>query len=390
MWYICVLIAFAYLFNLKDWDFVHYHTELVPMLMLLLSIYFYTKYLLNFNKTFLFFVGIFLAFAFLGKLQTIPFIAFLGLFFLFFERNTSLLNKFIFISGGAFSIFLFVVAICYAGGYLDKAYFYYIERNLNYSSNNVLKNILNYIKSSPLNLQRGYVISNYIIVFLPVFSLLPIIKHTKVSLWQIFCLFSLWIISFYTVFKTGRQYEHYFYFLLLPFFVQLSWIVNITSKVNLKLLKPIYFSIVTIILLTSMAYSFQAMQDKKNVFNNFVMELENKNVYSLTNKLKKMAQQPQFTDAKMLVWGWGGAIHILSEIPQATPDNHLDYLESSSPQSFHKTLSYFLADLYKNKPKIVIIQNHEFKINEVEQYIHKQYQYLFSENFCDVYIRKNI
>ncbi len=387
-------IALLYFVNLKEWDFMNYHTELLPISILVLTIYLFSVYNLT-NKIYLLVIIGFLFFwAFLGKIQTIPFIGFFGICYLYFAKHHSIFKKIIAFSVGALSGTLLLLGLALKFDFLQKMYFYYIERNIDYSYSSAIQNLWNYTFASPQNFENAFVISNYSIVIISGFFIWFMqYKSKSFKKIELSLLALLWIVTIYTIFKTGRQYGHYFYFLIFPLFTQIAWVGNFTFALKKSVTKNILFLIPSILIITQLAYTYDAIANNKPIYiDGHILGSEKerslKNT-ALSNNIRQIVQKKAITTPKMLVWGWGGSIHILSGIPQSTPDNHIDYLQYSSPQSYSKTFSYFLADLNKTRPDIIVIMNHDFQIAEVTEIIQKEYKYEFSMNNTDVYSRRN-
>lgn len=345
-------------------DFVHFASELVPLLLLVLMLYFSSKS----SKINLFLVGFLGALCIFGKLQALPIIAAIGLINLNKNSGTQIYRDFfIKILGGITGIIVLIILFKLWGVLHEVIDFYFIR---NITAHTATRSLLDGVLVFPAFLFKNIDFFIFVIAALSVILINKCFKN-----WQ------LWIyllVSIFSVIRTGSDYLHYLHFLIPPLVLLATNAYYSTKKISQN---NSIFSIQNFIIFSICAYylSFFGIKTLKNQATNLFpsQALTQSNV---SKEILKYAKSGE----KLVVWGWNLDYHIETQMPQGTRENHIPYVVLPHKMQAQEQ-QRFLEDLKKNKPKIFVdaVGRNSHWFNDKSLYQH--------ENFAEIkdFIQKN-
>lgn len=350
-----------------------YSSERLPVLLLLIAIFCIVS-----KRYYLAGVAIFMAC--FTKLMVLP-IAF-GICLIFFvenfrERKEAILKL------GLGSLFSVILTLSYLYYYdlIEGAYFFYIKRNIAYSSPDIwFMSMYRYFLNLNIGGSNEIAFINILIIGYTLLVLvLNIRKITKIQIRVITYLLICIILTLYSIFKSGRNSDHYFVLTIFPIFFSFSFVFN-NIEWNSK------FLIYTFIFLVVMVYFVRIpnvlMKNKLDGYVEFEKIENYKKEYQIANFISNDIKKNNYDKSKirLKVWGWGGSLHLLTDLPQSTPNNSIDYEIFSSPQTIMESRKISFKYIQDNKPAYFVVklgQNFGFDLaNTIKNTQPELYEYV--------------
>ena len=350
-----ILFAFTH-----DSDYVHYSSELLSTLFIIICLYGYKVYLKKKEKNFLY-VGIFLvSLIIFSKTQIIPTATALVLsifIILFVEKNYKVSLNCVLLFLGPISLVLLIYTY---KGFLYDYYLNYFEFSKSVVSKySIGENISNSnssdIDSTGSNKFKKYIIYNSVFHFFYFQILITFLlslfllrkKKYKILFNNIFILITICIFSVLaSILITGSVYRHYFIPLvsLSSLFVGSIFIVVKEEILNLKIYKLIFYFLCLIFFSTFVLEKekFYSKKLKKIVYSS-----EEINFYS-----PKLLDYLKPINGSLYVWGWHPQLYVLSNLyPSGRATISQKNIQNYSNKEYFN--NRLLSDLNKNKPDII-------------------------------------
>ncbi len=327
-------------------DFVHFASELMPLLMISLMLYFYSK------KTLIaiFFIGFLAVLLIFGKLQAILIGTVIGLWILIESFKNKDWKAIYYLIGGGISCLILSIGLFTIWGVLGDVIDFYFIRNL--TAHSAERPLYKSIFRIPQFLGKDF---GFLLFFI-----VCITKPIKFSWKSIGFSLILLLISLFSVIRTGSEYLHYLH-LLIPALV--LWAAHHSVGLNHK------FYFVIILIVAGYYFGNLGFKTIKNQPTNAysTQSLTSSNV---SKEILKNAQSGE----KLVVWGWNLDFHIETQMPQGTRENHIPYI--ALLHKFQKIEQQrYLADLKQNQPKIFVdavgVNSHWF--NDKSKFQHENY-----------------
>ncbi len=375
-----LLPLFIITFNINP-IYNQFATEWIPVLLLLIS-----TYGLLSHKYFLSGISIFIAC--LAKLMVVPLAFFIVTAFVienFRENKTAIYRFFL----GVIFIFSLLVAILNYYQISDEAYWFYIERNIAYSANETwIQSLIKYFASFNTKSSNEIAFINLIMGIYVAY--LYFTQKEKKNRWkESIYLILLVLTTLYCIFKSGRNSDHYFILFLFPLFFIFNFVFNYSIWTRQQ--QIIYLSIIVFLFIVRV--STAVLQSKIDNYNhiqsdNYIKEKAISD-YIIKDALKNHVS---LDSIRLKVWGWGGSLHVLSGIPQATPNNSVDYETISSPSMRDASQDLVMQHLFKKQPTYFVVKLgeafgyniHQYALQKcfptLDQYIKKHYTVIFNDS----------
>jgi len=350
-----ILFAFTH-----DPDYLHYSSELLSTLFIIICLYGYKVYSKTKKNLFLY-IGIFLiGLIIFSKTQIIPtavVLAFSVFIFIFIEKNYKIFFNCAFLF--LVPILLILLIYVYKGFFYDY-YLNYFEFSkavvLKYSiAENIGNSNISNVNSTGFNKLKNHILLNSVFHFFYIQILITILfllftlsqktyqKLLNTSfLLNIICIISISL----SILITGAIYRHYFIPLvpLSSIFVGLIFITVKDKILNSKINKlPIYFlSLIFLITFFFEKEKFYSKKIKKTAYT-----IEELNFYS-----PRLLDYLRPINESLYVWGWNPQLYVLSNLyPSArTTISQKNIQNYSNKDYFNDRL---MNDLKINKPDII-------------------------------------
>jgi hypothetical protein len=359
-------------------DFVHFASELVPLLLLILMLYFSSKT----SKTSLFIVGFLGAMCIFGKLQALPMIAVLGLASPFHSLSRwrgrdspSFYNLIIKIIGGITGIILLLLLFSTWGVLQDVIDYYFIR---NFTAHTATRSLMDGILAFPT-----FIFKNIDFFIFVIASLSVVLINRSFRNWQ------LWLylfVSIFSVIRTGSDYLHYLHFLIPPLVLLAAY--SNTKNLSLHPSPNGEWGLVIKIILSSICFFFLSTFGYKTLKNQPTnayptQPLIQSNVSKEIQKYSSQKQNPanrrtvlitHHSSLKLVVWGWNLDYHIETQMPQGTRENHIPYVVLPHKMQVQERQRY-LEDLKKNRPIIFVdaVGKNSHWFNDKSLYRHENF-----------------
>ncbi|MFN3851087.1 MAG: hypothetical protein ACK4NY_16755 [Spirosomataceae bacterium] len=360
-----VLIWFVFT---QHYDFLHYASELPPILMLASCTWVYLAFLKAKNtKLWLLFVqGALAALIPFAKLQAVP-STFIIIAFTILQLWQSSENRAIFFKKiaylvvGGLSILFSITTLTLYWGVFDEMILYYFEGNLFHEAgggkDSIFEKILNHFRStSDLFELKALVIY--------------LVSITAIALWQKprlslkgsgqLLLFTVTLLSFtlFAIGKSGFRLYHYNNFLFLPLILLIAIFVQ---NLNKKSAKNLLITGVTTLLFLFPILP-QIVQGKE--FYAYAYTGRKMQVSDVSKAILKYAKAGE----PLVVWGWMQDYYVETQMPQGTNDNHAIRCFTYSLVDEHR--KRYVADIIKNEPPVIVdaVAPTSFMMKEKELY----------------------
>ncbi len=352
----------------KDADFLHYTNELVTVILISSSLYFYLKNYQNIQSKHLFLIGSLSGAVIFAKMQFFPissfFILMISLKLIFYNKDYS---KFIILSL-SFLTPILIVSIYY---YSNNEFIDLFNNVIHYpladfiARNTAINNIIvekNDLSSILLSEKRSVFFNHLIfnsIFHLFYFYLIYLVtsilfsKNIKKVLlnynFNLILVGSLIFLTFIVILVTGSVHRHYLVVLvpMVPIFLAI-FINNIEIKLEKK---GIQLSLITFFFTI---FVFSLILEKYKFYNNnFVKSsfLEN----NINFQSPKLLQHLNFNgdDKKMMIWGWKPELYLLSSYTPSTRDTvNQKQIDSKGNRNYFR--DRLLKDFKRNEPFLII------------------------------------
>lgn len=345
----------------QETDFVHYSSELMPLLIISLMLYSYAK---NTNSS-IFFLGFLSVLTIFGKLQALPIAGIIAIYALAETIfNKQFKKSLLLIGGGILGLGLFSL-LFWSWGVFDDVIDYYFIRNI--TAHTAERPLYVSILHFP-----AFVAKNFDFLSIAILPLLTIVLNKnwskKISLHGGFII-SLLLVSIFSVVRTGSEYLHYLQ-LLIPTIVLVSSLLwsrielNKPTALNIKLIP---FVLLAIYFIGNVVYK----KFTKQHINKY--PTQDLTLSAVSKEILKHAKSGE----KLVVWGWNCDYYVETQMPQGTQENHIPYVvlpHKMQPEERQK----FMNDISRNKPKIFIdaVGKNSHWFNDKEKFKHENFREL--------------
>jgi hypothetical protein len=350
-------------------ELVMYTSEQIPNLLLVLSIYCFTRYYFN-NKIFFLFFSVFvLGFVPLAKFQYLLLVGFTMATYLFILLKTNLFKQTIFVALIFIIPTISTIFILIYNHSIQDAYISYIKMNFL-----IAKQGLGYNIPFPNSLLNVFYLLRvnieFKILFVALFILLTyhlLLNKNNFPLTSniVLAVLFFFILAYLTVIKTGNLFYHYLFIFICPILAICIYLyyVNLDNKNFVKL----YCILPFLLFIYSNYQNKYFIDDVYKKINNIYLPAS-----EIINTLEK-------TNKKIAVWGWNTKLYMETNSIQATRDPHIfnQVYESKYNEFF---LRRYLLDIEKNKPALFI--------DAVPGFYFKDLKYRH-ENYSDIYLYIN-
>lgn len=167
------------------------------------------------------------------------------------------------------------------------------------------------------------------------------------------------------------------HFLLLVY--PLTWLVAWLSESRQRLAPmPLAFSFLSGVVWLLCGLYVALSQHRLSVYDNTLATQNSRQQQEITALLVRLARP----DSRLVVWGQANALHVLSQLPQGTRENQVDFLVSRSRGNVSESRKRYLSDLIRNRPDLfvdysgVLSQAPDIgqKFPELYHYLQKNYE----------------
>ncbi|MFD2572350.1 hypothetical protein ACFSUS_17050 [Spirosoma soli] len=393
----------------QNGDFLHYNSELVPLLLLSSSCYLYaTLTFQNRPQTWrIALIGCLLGMVPFGKLQAVPMVGVIGLFvalLVVMSRGLTVSAKVSRLAAlivGGVSFPLLFVGLCWINGVYDDFVTFYLIGNLRYGSDtNQLLSILRL----PAFFRKGDSFDWFIklAVFIGVVGAILAWRRSKrvgTDLWkQIGFAVTLLLATLFAITRTGSEYVHYLFFLAGPllFISAYGW-QHIRQNFSNNRWVPIGIMGLFLVLFGAQAAYKRLNAIPLNLYSSEQQEGWTIQQSAVSKEIAKYAQPGE----KLAVWGWRCDYYVQAQMPQGVAENHTirsgfghpmqpiyqkryvsDFMRSSPPVFIDAVGSH---NLWMNDRKT---QGHEL-IKPLGQYVATHYRYVGLVDDTRIYVRND-
>lgn len=339
------LLPVLFLAFTQEVDFVHYSSEQVPLLLLAICIWYFSKISISSDikgsETFL--LGLFAGMVPFAKLQVVPSAIILGIsatwFSVIFFKKYKIIKPLLLLILGAvlFPALVFIWAFFF-GVFGDMVDFYLLGNVIYANSNDksIIAQLLSIIAFSPDFKALLAIISIPILVF--VISIF-IKSKVKVNIKVTGILFL--VASIYGVTKSGNDFVHYLNLLIFP--------AIILAGIGLQKIKA-YAVLFPIALLGWFGYNDAVGYLTKHQMNQFdSVNARSLHESAVITALKKYSKEKDY----MVVWGWQCAYYVEAQLAQGTAENHSE--RSIFDHKMRRTYrDRYIKDINRTKPAIIL------------------------------------
>lgn len=393
----------------QNGDFLHYNSELVPLLLLSLSYYLYAKLLAQDQPRIghMALIGLLLGMVPFGKLQAVPLAATVGLFAaisILTRRNLTLGTKVVHIAalgaGGLVFPLLFVAFMWSNGVYRDFETFYIIG-NLRYASDtNQLQSIL----GLPEFLQKSGSFDWYTKLAIGVWliGLVVAIRH-RVQLsrktWERFgFITTLLVATLFSITRTGSGYLHYLFFLTGPLLLgsAYGWEQISRHLANWRWMGAAATAVILVL------FGVQTILDYRRSIpiNPYPSEWQNGWAVQQSPVSKEIAKYAK-PGEKLVVWGWRCDYYVQAQMPQGVAENHT--IRSAYDHPLQMTYQQrYVRNFVRSFPPVFVdavgsqnlwmtdrkTQGHEL-IKPLGSFVAAHYHYMGLVNDTRIYVRSD-
>ncbi len=338
-------------------DFIAYNSEWLLMLLISVSAYlfFSSKNKLSNNK--LLILALILGCFPYAKLQAVP-IAFAISFcaileFIYFSNKS---NRYKFIFATKFISFALLPSLClliylYSNGIFLDFYSDYILQNLNYANSGLAYQVQGVHKFLiPVHLIFESADALLFFVSIPVFSFAiyffrksnsPLISLNRNSLY----LFLIFLSAYFSASVPGLFFTHYLNLIVIPFLLFIACLFSSSSVVAISSFPTRLKNIIILFLISITSFFYSFFGTKKDFGNT-----DNFQLGKLATEIKKYSTP----NDKLSVWGWNHKIYVETGLTQATKHANTYYEVQEALIGNTQLLNLYLAELYKNKPTIIV------------------------------------
>lgn len=374
-------------------DFLHYSSEIVPLLLLVVANFFIIKISLyrgtpRANDFLL--VGVLVGAVPFAKLQATPIAFVMGLYALYLSiklRKTERIRRLSALAFGALSLSAFILLPLYFSGELKDFWLSYIIWSGTYIGDSTSIRGIYSMVSSDATLKHV----SYFLVFIWVliqagsafsFSMREI--KARAASPNLAYLFVLVLISFWAIAKPGKQFPHY-----LMFFPPFVVIYFCYSSFLFYPKKPTRLIFLIIYFFLSLFFIFSHWYDKNKGELNFqTSKYKTILKQSLLTKNQDLYSWIPTANQHLLVWGWMPQWYLLANKSPATRESHT-YAQIVNTKLTDYFRSRFLIDFEKSVPAVVIdaVIGNSFGFNDSSKFspdIFPEFSKILSEQYTNV------
>lgn len=347
--YILVLVPLLYITLIINPIYNQYASEHVPVLCLIATVFLLLK------KQY-FIAGLVVCLGCLAKLMVVPIMFFICLVFIIenFKKNKKGIAL---LSVGVLSGITITLLILIYTDRLETASFFFIVRNLFYSSEQFwVMNMATYINDFSLQGSNESFVFNLMFVgfalIIGAINLKSVYKNQERLI--VYYIFLVGFVLF-SIFKSGRNSDHYFILSVFPMFCVLNIALRNTD-LSISINQYLFIGFVVCL------YTFRVFgvigQHKLDGFftmkgnSNYLREKD------ISERILKDIEKEKFDkkNTRLSFWGWGGAVHVMTNIPQATPSSCSDYEVGSSPKIISESKKITLKHIFLKRPQYFVIK----------------------------------
>ena len=337
--------AVAFLGTTRNYDFVHYSSEHLPIFLLSILCYLYAKMTSEpkINSLTLFLTGLIAGLLTLTKLQAVP-IAFcltLVIYWLVYNRYKKQFAKpALWLSAGGMSVLLLVFIWAMYFGVAEKIWFYYLKNNLSYGNKtNVLASIY-YSLFDSVNIFIRVIIVSFIGFSVYYLALKQQYKLTLIGGFVVVFLLS----TIVAVYKTGYIFHHYLLFLIFPTIFLYAVFLHELSNSSGHAIQKFTVSVITIIILYKIV-----PYPLKNQFISANIPQRPLAVSVTSKEITKYLR----TNEPLVIWGDDGRLYLETKVTQGITwgNTHWGMYSDSLQRHFEKE---FVKKITKKKLPVFV------------------------------------
>jgi hypothetical protein len=404
------LLPLAFILGLTPvGDFLHYSSELVPVLLLSLSYYLYATLLTQKrpNTVRIALIGLLLGMVPFGKLQAVPLAAVVGLFvgiLILFRPTLSIpakLGRLVALGVGAVLFPLLFVGFMWISGVYEGFVTFYIVGNLKYASNT---NQLETIMQLPIYFYNSGPLCWFIVLALltwlmgGLLSLRRSVQFTQTGLAQTGFVVVLLLSTLFSITRTGSGYLHYLFLLMGPLLLgmaygwsQIQQVVQIGHWLGMTAAVLVLLGFGTQIVMTYK--NKQPINPYPSIWQNGWVVQQS----PVAKEVRKYAQPGE----KLVVWGWRCDYYVQAQMPQGVNENHT--IRSAFDHPLLKTYQQrYVRDFIRSTPPVFVdavgkfnlwmtdrkTQGHEM-IKPLGDYVRDNYKYVGLVDDSRIYVRND-
>lgn len=351
-------IAFASLFpavtflsTTRYFDFVHFSSEHLPILLLSIMAYQYASihHQITVKSSTVFALGLVAGAIIFAKLQAIPMALLLTLvtYWLVFQKDhKSFKKQALWLTLGGILVPLCLLLMGFRYNFADKIWIYYIQNNLSYGSNS---NIFYTIYQSLFDDTNIFIrIIAVLLVFVVVQHLIrkKQFRPTPQRIFTIVFLFG----TLLSVYKTGFVFHHYLLFLIFPTVFLYAYFLKELLSLSQKIVPISLLTVVFVVVLSkTLIYPF---------FNHFVTNNKPQRPLPVSGTGKEIMKYSRPNEA-LVVWGDNGRLYLETKRKQGIrwSNSHWGMYSDSLQKAFQQE---FIKE-FQQKPFPVFVDAHPTK-----------------------------
>jgi len=380
-------------------EFLHYSSELLSILIISISLYFYSKISLQSSRSALlcFLTGLLLGCIPFAKLQAVPMGFVVGIFVLLeVARFQHSYAKAIWLVAGSVTFPILFVGFLWLNGALENMVNFYIVGNLSYD-HSYMSTTGRLVKFLYVSFNLEKTISLFLLLMLPALVFFTQFIPKRYAFLKNRHLIFLCVYLFsciYAIAKSGAFFPHYYLFLFFTatlvhaYFIQIIYKKGITA---FPVMQSVLVILTIIIIKQGTGFNYEMRINDAMVSTNYPLvnrELENSEISKV---IKKFSSPKDF----LVIWGWGGEYYVQSQRMQGTMLNHRD---TSVEYDLGNARALYVSDIARTKPKVFIdINSREDeqqyiyeKFPALKLYIDTHYNYYGKVDKGRIFIRKDV
>ena len=408
-----IILPFALFMALvSNNDFVAYNSEYMPLLLMSISIYIYSRIYISerIGPSHLILIGFFLGCIPYAKLQAVPialtiaFFTYLRIIILYRNNIKSAVKLSVILTVGGFLPSIFTLVYLLYTGIFKVFWQSYILMTLAYPEyynpqSNIFERFLmlpRLIIKSESTIYFGYLSSTVVIFFFFIykFNISLLINSWESILFSI----SVFLASYFSIIFSGSSYDHYLLLFVSPALLLSGILMGkfycAPQNIKLSFLKKFLLITASLVLLVSSFYNISLGSNgiRKRCS---ILRYNNKKKLVIC-KINEFAQP----NDKMAVWGWINHYYIQTGLIQGTREPHTRHQIGYTKYQKH-FLDRYVYDLKENKPKVFldVVSKASLMFKNKNEFSHKNFpkireiidnNYVFISEIdeIEIYIRK--
>lgn len=388
-----VFPAITFMGLTTHWDFVNFSSEQLPIFLISLMLYFFTKIYLSKASIYTwdtFILGLISGSVIFTKLQAIPIAFGLTIFtyWLIFQKSKdSFLKNAFYLTIGGCTTLIVLVFIGYNYNFLDKIWVFYIKNNLAYgkTSSSLISHVVQSL-NDPINIFIKILI---VLSTVAVGYFVGYKRQLKVSiLGGLMAIFILCTI--FSIYKTGFMFHHYLLFMITPSVFLFAFLLNEIEKSRKRIIS---------IGVTLLATLWLATKTSATPFTNYFISSDKPQRPLSISKTGHQILKYTHPDESLVVWGDAGRLYLETKRTQGVrwSNSHWGMYSDSLQKTFQKE---FIMEL-KEKPFPVFVDAHPtqntfmtrdkigYETNrELKEHIDSNYQFIGEFDEQRVFVHK--